>query len=396
MLSPVILLITKADYGYPLVLMAAIAAYRLLRFPQQTIKTNQFKWLTVLFLLLWLPMLASLPDAVNPAHSASTVYPYIRFYFAGVFFLQELNKPAVAEKFFTGLFIIISCWVIDALIQLLFGKNLLGYPDNNKGLTGLFYPKTRIGHVLAVFSPLYFDYLRTQLRNKPIAIFLFLGLLAVVLLSGKRVAWIMLFFSIFTTLAFLIMHKGKKALGSLLIVTISILAVLYITAQSYAPLAKRLEHTSGLFSTDYDDIDKASARRLSLWQISINTGKENWLNGIGPRGFRHVISQYAEKDNFWVQNGRMGSTHPHQFVLEIFAETGTLGLLAYLLALSLLIKLALSHWNKDNPHCFPAFLAVLIALLPINSHLAFYGSYWSTILWLLLPIFISSCRNTNK
>ena len=37
-------------------------------------------------------MLLAFPDAVNPSRTAQTVFPYLRFLFAGIFIIHELSK----------------------------------------------------------------------------------------------------------------------------------------------------------------------------------------------------------------------------------------------------------------------------------------------------------------
>ena len=59
--------------------------------------------------------------------------------------------------------------------------------------------------------------------------------------------------------------------------------------------------------------------------------RANWLNGIGPRGFRHVYVDYAQPDDFWIQRGTQGQTHPHFVALEVAGERGVVGLIRYLL-----------------------------------------------------------------
>jgi len=87
-----------------------------------------------------------------------------------------------------------------------------------------------------------------------------------------------------------------------------------------------------------------------------------------------------------------GATHAHNVVLEVMADTGSIGLLGLLLG----AVLALRYWWRGSPSqrqdSFPFLLAVLLILFPFNSHFAIYGTYTSSLLWFLLGLWVSTDR----
>ena len=96
--------------------------------PKILIQDTILKTFSLVFLCLWLPLLISLPDAVNLEHSQHTVFPYIRFFFAGIFIIRELSKDSDRLRFIvTCLFYIVLFWCVDATIQFVFNKNLLDF-----------------------------------------------------------------------------------------------------------------------------------------------------------------------------------------------------------------------------------------------------------------------------
>ncbi|GJM04971.1 MAG: hypothetical protein DHS20C09_09620 [marine bacterium B5-7] len=152
----------------------------------------------------------------------------------------------------------------------------------------------------------------------------------------------------------------------------------------HKPTNDRFNVTLGLFSNDYKTIDNATASRLPLWETALTIFKQNPINGIGPRGYRHVYTEYSEPDDYW---HKLTQTHPHLLLLEIMAETGVLGLIGYLLIFYPLIILA-----KQSPlkkELLPFFIPVLVALFPFNAHMAFYGSIWSSVIWLLIALYFA-------
>ena len=77
--------VSKALYNYPLTIMAIIGFYKVIVSPQSIWNDQALKYFIFLFLCLWIPMLLAFLDAVNPSRSVQTVFPYLRFLFAGIF-----------------------------------------------------------------------------------------------------------------------------------------------------------------------------------------------------------------------------------------------------------------------------------------------------------------------
>ena len=141
------------------------------------------------------------------------------------------------------------------------------------------------------------------------------------------------------------------------------LVIVTLLYTCHPPFQHRVDQSLGIFSYDYEQADVATARRLDLWKTSIAIFRGNWVNGTGPRSFRNVYSGYADADDFWMENGRSGQTHPHQFVMEIAAETGIIGIIGYFLFwLSLLVAM----WREHKAE----WLAKRAASLPLPGDLS--------------------------
>ena len=152
----------------------------------------------------------------------------------------------------------------------------------------------------------------------------------VLLLGGKRVAWLMMLFSGIFYLIYLMFITKSLSFKRFVPYAAVFLAVLSVLILSHSPLKNRVISTAGIFSGDANIIELSTARRLSLWQVSIDIFRDNPVNGVGPRGYREVFTKYANVDNFWMQNDRHGTTHPHMMLAEIASETGLLGLVGLL------------------------------------------------------------------
>jgi O-antigen ligase len=145
--------------------------------------------------------------------------------------------------------------------------------------------------------------------------------------------------------------------------------------------------TAGLFSGNYEKANQATSLRLPIWAVAARVAKDHWINGVGPRGFRYIYPRYVPKDDFWMRIDPMhGPNHPHQFLLEVVAECGGIGLMGYMFALFYWIRFGITASRNKMHDALPWIAAVFVAIMPINAHMAFYASFWSCITWWLLAI----------
>ncbi|MCH8080222.1 MAG: O-antigen ligase family protein [Proteobacteria bacterium] len=385
-LSALFLFSTKTLFNIPLTLMAIIGLYRLIKVPA-LIKLHETRLACLLFLCLWLPMLLALLDAEELYHSAKTTFLYVHFLFSCIFMIDELRKREILQKIIFGIFIIMTFFCFDAMLQFFIGKNLFGYPYSPPLLGGMFYPKNTLPHFLALLSPVYFEYIRRH-KNKYWKFICLLIYLCILLLGGKRSAWIMFLSGGVLYAAYLIFISKTIEYKKLLAPAILIIFVLSTLSLSYPPLKRKLTVTSGLFSGNYETINKATANRLPIWETGLIIIKSHWLNGIGARGFRHAYADYADANNYFLSNGRSGQTHPHLTILEIVVETGIIGLSGYILFWIIFAKYASCLLRSKYASGVAWLITVMLAILPYNVHLAFYGSYWASAIWWVIPFFV--------
>jgi O-antigen ligase len=385
--------VSKSLYNYPIGVMAIIGLYQTITNPKQLLLDNILKTYLFVFLALWIPLLISFIDAVNYKHSAHTVFPYIRFLFAGIFIINALSKNEKLLTFIlSGIFVIITFWCVDASIQFIVGKNILGYPYRaDIGLTGFFHPRNTISHICSILSTFCFLYVYKRTESSKWLILSIIPLFLVVLLSGRRAAWVMLALSTlaFMYYGFIYSENRTKFIKFFSVISTIIILLLSVTIIFHKPMNQRFISTMGLFSGDYEKINEATAIRLPIWETSYEIFKSNPINGIGPRGFRHVYKDFASDDDYFI-NINAVPTQPHIIILEVLAETGLIGFIGYLIAFYLLMILIKKSRNKKE--LLPFFIPVVIAMFPFNTHMAFYGSIWSSMTWLLLALYFSKAK----
>ncbi|WJW75271.1 O-antigen ligase family protein [Thiohalobacter sp. IOR34] len=382
---------TKTLFNLPMAIMMFIGIARFARAPGEVLRDPLLRLMTLLFLCFWLPILFSLPDAVNLKRAASTALVDLRFFFAGLFVIDTLRDATARRRLFLGAGLIGLGWTLDALLQMVLGYDLLGYPYNGERPTGIFHPKLRIGTVTATLSPLLFEFIRRGASRRPWLWLLLPAVLGLILVSGNRNAWLMLAVAGVFYVVYVARQIEWRQLLKLGLAGGLSLAVVLVLAMQYGPMQARMAQTLGVLSDDPQALDDATGRRLSLWQTAINTYRAHWINGVGPRGFRYVYLQYAEPDDYWVSRMKPGEqaypqSHPHQMALEVAAETGTFGLLGYLLMAGLVLRELFRVGAEAQAEFWPWAIAVLVAWFPGNAHMALYASYWGTIAWWLLLV----------
>ena len=395
--SFLLLLPTKTLFNVPIALMAVCGLVLSVRNFARIRADRMTRWVLALFLCMWVPMLLSLPDAVNFPHAGVSTMKYLRFAFMGIFVVHALREPHARRCLAVAIFSLLLFWCADALIQFALGKNLFGYPDRGNRLAGIFYPRFRLGIVLASLAPLYFDMARRVTDRAWLTWLLCLPLIVVVVLTGSRSAWLMLLVAVPGYLIYLYLHEGVRKLTPGMWLMVAMMGgVTTAAAWNYPGLTARVQAAAGVFSADVEAIDIATARRLSIWGPALEMLQANWLNGIGVRGFRYEFMKVAGPDNFWMSQTPPGVTHPHQLFIEIAVESGVLGVIGYVgfaaLCVSFLRRREQAAWELS----LPLALCVLVALFPLNVHKALYASFWSSISWWLVCIFIAGLATAQS
>lgn len=395
-LSCLALFTTKAAFNLPLLVMAIAGLVIGVR--QRGIwRQPMVKEMLLLFVCLWVPIVASLPDAVMPERAVSTAIRYLGFPLAGLYVIHVLRHAWVRDRLPRIFFIMVVLWVFDGLFQFVFGVDVFGRETMGVGrLTGMF-PGLRFTHVLAVVSPLMFWMLLNSPRRSPwLRMGLFLALLLVLVVGGSRSAWLMSLV-VMGVYCFVLLRDSdsRKVMRYLAVGLVVMLVVVLIAFQSNA-VRHRMAQTAGVFSGDLQQFDTATSNRLSIWKVGMKMFIAHPVNGVGPRGFRYDFERHASKDNRLLQGPEKGATHPHLFMLEVAAETGSIGLAGLLILFVLLLRRV---WRLMPAWRDPAFawsLAALVAFFPLNAHMALYGSYWGSLAWLLLVIALGMSQASSS
>ena len=379
-------------------LCLAIYALRLLWRQRGRPWPNALREYFVLALLLWLAGAISAIDAEHPGRALAWLGAAIGYVLAGAALVMVCDDPDRRGAVLLGAAVPVACWTLDATLQAVTGWSL-GGPASADRLSGVFgADDLKLGPVLALLAP--FLLIATQQigarRSRRFALIVSgLALTLVVLLAGARAGWIGLAVAGLALSAHWQFHQPRRWLLAL---TAGLLVTLLLTGLAYQQserFAARIDRTLTAFDGSRAGLDHALAGRLPIFETAVTAARAHPLNGIGVRGFRQSYPRYAASGDPWVSpDGQTGASHPHHWVLEVAAEQGAIGLLAWLLLTGWLIH---RWWRADTSARSAALapaLALLTLLFPLNTHPALYSSFWQALCWWCLGLYLG-CLSTR-
>jgi O-antigen ligase len=206
----------------------------------------------------------------------------------------------------------------------------------------------------------------------------------VVVLAGSRASWI--------TYALVLVLSGWRVLGwKKLLGVFGFGAVMLVVLTLASPNVRdRLVRTAHVLTADQDGVDMALSGRARIWGAAVCMGGHHPINGIGARGFREAFPACDPERGEVAQWGEGPALHAHQILLEIFSETGGFGLLLWLAGAAL----AWRAWRfadlAAREAARPAMLALVVTVFPLNTHLAFYSTFWGGLTLLLAALYAGS------
>ena len=359
---------------------------------------------SVLFFAYWLPQLVSSFGAIDQGRALRESLVDLRYLPFLWLAAAAVASPRGRRTTFGGLAVIVLVWTLDALVQVLTGTSPLFWSiDTLKQaisgrpmcsaeqlaladrLGGVLGPcNLKLGVVLASLSPfaLYFAGRRFGSTGWIVAALL-VGL--VVLFAGSRASWI--------TFALVLAVSGwgllgwKKLLGVFAAGAIALAALAWSSPQ----VQQRVLRTAQAWTVeDGDGVDSALSGRTRIWGAALCMAREHPLNGVGARGFRRAFPDCDPEPGQPAAWGEGPAFHAHQIVLEILSETGLFGLLMWLAGAAMAWRAWRFADGEARDRARPAMLALAATVFPLNTHLAFYSTFWGGLTLLLAALYAGS------
>lgn len=342
-------------------------------------------WLMILafFLAYWLPEFFSAFDAINAKRTWREVFLDLRYLpFLWLIALSVSNAKG-RNLIFSGIAIISLFWALDGMVQVLTGFSLGGAMTEDR-LSGIFGSgNLKLGLVLAALSPFTLDWAHKRGGVWAwIAIALFMG--TVILWAGARAAWVM-FGIVIVVSGWHIL--GKRKLAFFIFASCLVLVPSYISSPE---LRARFERTEAALVGETSGIDHALSGRVSIWKAALKMSADHPINGIGVRNFRDVYKHYAQPDDPFIGGEQQGAYHAHHWFLEVLSETGVIGLICWFAGFYAMWRAWRWSPSKARELAFVPMLACVAMVFPINTHLAFYATFWGGC-WLMLLALYAGC-----
>jgi O-antigen ligase len=348
-----------------------------------------------LFLCYWVPMLLSSFDSFDTHKSAVQSLAALRYLAAALALSVLLAAPSARERVLRWTAWLLLFWAADAFIQLFFGRDLFGIAMHPDRLNALFVKKYQFfGPTLAMLSPLVLEHARRNWRPLAWAA-CFALLLGAVMIAGMRAGWLTMALVLATYMLLMLKRENRELRRTVL--TIPALALIVLAVSYFAsPLfQQRIDVTRAFTSGQEQAADASSMERIPIFRAAMKMYREHPLNGVGVRAFPKAYMIYAEPGDVHIEKsgGKSGATHAHNVVLEVMADTGSIGLLGLILALLFLARHRARTTPGERREAFPFALAVFLILFPLNSHFAIYGTYTSSLVWFLVGLWGASLRH---
>jgi O-antigen ligase len=257
---------------------------------------------------------------------------------------------------------------IDLVYQYLFKINIIGIPinpDHNYGRASSFFKEELIaGSYIYKFSLPVIGYF--LFHKKFIKAFLLINLyLIAIICSGERMSFLLYSLGILIFLIFVV-----KDIKRILIISISMLTIFAGSFYIFDGVKGRVDNfivSMGFKNERIQDFGHA-AHFMTAYQIF----KENKIFGTGHKTFRLSCNEKRIIDK--VNSLSQGcTTHPHNNYFEILTDSGLVGMIGFILLISLILIKAIKSKLIQKEAC--GFLISFITIIwPLSSAGNFFNN----------------------
>jgi len=291
--------------------------------------------------------------------------------------------------------------VIDAYFQYFSGSNILGWPALDHGRISSFFGNELImGSYLSRLSPFLLALLLFK-ETKKIELY-FIGLLIILVsgliyISGERASF---FFHILSMLFIIILTK--KYLKFKLLIVFSVIILVTVLSLNNDMLKNRmlLIHEKIIGFKKYEEKKFIfTEAHDSLIRTAFNIFLDKPFFGHGPKMFRVIC-----KDEKYAVGISPCNTHPHNFYIQLLAETGIIGFsflfstFAYVLYCAYRqfksMVLRQKRYLTDYQVCLLA--GILITVWPLTTNGNFFHNWLMIVYSLPVGFYLHSIYGKNR
>ncbi len=355
------------------------------------------KRMGLLFLLLLIPILLSLPGSFDPKGGLSVAALLPLFYVVGLSLLQGLSTPAGREWLQRWLLVVLLIWLADGYIQFAFGRDLLGVPMGEDGrILGPFADNLHLGIFLAVLLPAILWRLAAEHPRQALLIIALTSF--IVVMSGARSAVLMLMLACVTLLTQFTTWRYRALMAMALTSTL-------IAAPLVSPtVSERFKRLADLGNQSeaslFQQLDGVLSGRVIIWETAWKMIQDRPLTGVGAKAFAEAYDHYATRaeDPFRSSSGNGypgGVYHAHQMYVSVAAESGMIGLAGLIAVIGLCAAWYFRAPPERRRQAAPFAASLVVIAFPLQSQPILYTLWWFPIVLLLLCAMLAALGNSN-
>jgi O-antigen ligase len=359
-------------------------------------KFNYFnkKPIIIFFIFCIYCILISLLFAKNTLFSlqSSLFYCRIGVFACLIWHLVELDKK-ILKYFYYALIICFSALIVDGYIQFFFGTNIIGLPKSGSRISSFFGDELIMGSYLSRLSPflfaLFFLTKKTKLELNFISIYFFL-LTGLIFISGERAS----FFLYSLSLIFIIIFIEKLKKFKIIILALYLFLIAVISLNFHEVSNRMIQSTVNSFSKSI-----LPSGHESLIKTSYKMFVDKPIFGHGPKMFRVLC-----KEEKYIYRIDSCENHPHNFYVQLLAETGIIGFsflfsaFAYVLYCAYRqfksIVLRQKRYLTDYQVCLLA--GILITVWPLTTNGNFFHNWLMIVYSLPVGFYLHSFYGKNR
>ncbi len=355
------------------------------------LKNNNFYYLNIIPFIIFLlfciisTIISLESENINLSIKSSLFYFRIGLFSCFIWYLIDKDKT-ILTYFYYSLILCFSALVIDGYYQYFTGSNIVGYKIIGIRVSSFFGDELIMGSYLSRLFPLLFALFLIK-KKKKFEIY-FIGILFILVdiliyMSGERSSF---FFLNLSTLFIIILIKEyqKFRLVTFIIAIVCIVILSLNSSKLGDRMFKDPAKNMGIIETTKKPTI-FTPQHDSLIRTAYNMFKDKPLFGHGPKMFR-----VACKNKKYATGITPCMTHPHNFYIQLLAETGIVGFLFLLSAFIYVLYAAVRQLKSiiskqkrpysDYQVCLLA--GILITLWPFSPNGNFFHN-WLIIVYSL-------------
>lgn len=364
-------------------LMVVVSILTLLTNRDAVLLLPGLKKAAMLFACIAIPGLLSLLFSVNLERGVSAAFRFFAYALAAWVVLSVVIEDGDAKRIMSWLGILLVAWAVDGFVQILTGVSLLGDPLIELGEEGAIVTgslQLGYGATLAILSPFFLEALR-RAGGMGVGI-LSIPVYAAIVMSGHQSSALLALIGLAGWAVLALRHKEvgakRQVTGFVISAVIGLLLGIYlsiVTGQVGTLAEAPARYQSFLYQSQ-------------LWELSWQAFSENWLTGVGMRGF----GTFAIQESAGLIPGLSETWHPHLILFEVVAETGIVGLFGY----GLLLWRLWLYIQDDRMHVAVAGLTALLAVFPLGTAVGLYSYIGGNLIFLTFTLLVALDRDCPK